>query len=75
MTPRVRIDIHKPGEGDESHEYEHCPIQFSAQFSTTCPLRTDLTCNFGLTEIAPPKDCPLRGCGPLMMKFTVVGED
>ena len=53
----IRVDIDVPGEGWEAHEYEHCPLRES--MAVMCSIRP-LPCNYGLTEIDVPHECPLR---------------
>ena len=68
---KIRVEINIPGEGDEAHEYEHCPIYFAVdRVHNICPLRP-ISCVFGLTTVSPPDLCPLRSSG-VKMKFKIV---
>ena len=60
MKAIIRIEIYKPGEGHEAHEYEYCPIFFAFQNkSDECVLGGGI-CKYGLTEIEPTGNCPIR---------------
>ncbi len=68
---RIRIDIHKSGEGNESHEYEYCPIFFAFENSSgECPLGVGI-CKYGLTAISPPARCPI-GSKSFELKLSIV---
>lgn len=69
----VRVWIHLPGRGREAHEYEHCLIMRHGE-NRTCPIGGGL-CNYGLTEISPPQQCPMRSGkfkNVVTMKFSIV---
>lgn len=53
----IRVDIDVPGEGWEAHEYEYCSLRDG--LANICTLRP-CSCNYGLTEIDVPHECPLR---------------
>ena len=63
----IRVEIAVGGEGNEAHEYEHCPLGGSG--GSGCRLR-NIDCRYGLTEIHPPIGCPLRLGAK--MNFTIV---
>lgn len=71
---KIRVEIYKPGEGYEAHEWEYCPIMqaikrdISPQ-SMECPIN-GVICTYGLTTIEPPESCPIKN--GLEMKFTIV---
>ena len=70
----VRIEIELPGRGTQAIENQDCSIMnFGA--NRTCPLGK-CECRYGLTEIRPPKDCPMRMgdkfTSPIYMKFNIV---
>lgn len=55
---RIRVEIDVPGSGFQAHEFEYCPLIRHAA-DRMCPIGGG-KCNFGLTEITPPRTCPLR---------------
>ena len=68
---RVVIDI--PGIATEAHEYEHCPINRHGTHRV-CPIGGG-KCHYGLSEIRPPRRCPMRMgkfLQPVKMKFSIV---
>ena len=75
----VRAAIHIPGQGNNAHEFEYCPIMDHHHYERNiCPIGGG-ECKFGLTEITPPKTCPLRSPGvsnddvqTIEMEFSIV---
>ncbi len=65
---KIRVEMYNPGVGREAHEWEHCPIM-KPEHHDICPIGGGV-CKYGLTEIEPPKSCPIRN--GLEMKFTLV---
>ena len=62
---KIRVEINIPGQGEEAHEFEYCPIW---ETNSTCKLGK-LPCKYGLTMIDVPQACPLR-IGTVEMKFS-----
>ena len=67
---RVRIEIIKAGQGEEAHEYDHCPISIGRS-GFDCPLGAG-ECRYGLTEVEPPVGCPIEK--GLLMKFKLIDK-
>ena len=77
----IRVLVHVPGEGKEAHEYEYCPlseVRAGARsikekpwpdVKTWCRIK-NIVCNFGLTEITPPDECPMRS-GKFLNEITI----
>lgn len=53
---KIRIEIHVPGQGNQSHEFEYCELW---EAPTRCRIDGP-PCTYGLTEIDVPGCCPLR---------------
>ncbi len=68
---KIRIEIDVAGVGIQAHEYDHCPIHLSTE-GEACPM-THNPCRYGLTDIMPPTNCPMRH-GPMQMQFSVIEE-
>ena len=62
----IRTEIRKPGQGDEAHEYEHCPLKEQG----TCRLY-GLNCDYGLTEIDVPSFCAMK-IGEIVIKIKAI---
>ncbi|MEE8423869.1 MAG: hypothetical protein V3S49_04955 [Thermodesulfobacteriota bacterium] len=63
----IRIEIDKPGEGSEAHEFDCCPLKERGDY---CRLYGKI-CNYGLTEIDIPAFCSLH-CGEIVIKLRAI---
>ncbi len=68
---RIRLEIVCPGQGEEAHEYEHCPVMPMMGMNRECPLGAG-QCNFGPSEVEVPLTCPLKSRDGIMINVKLV---
>lgn len=67
MIDKIRIEIDKPGQGKESHEFEYCPLSGN---DNICRIHR-CECKYGLTEIVIPTPCSMKN-GTITIKFKAI---